>query len=73
MNNPNTKYVVVFNRDIDFGTPVRNIITYCDYDCEANFWAWYYTEFVPRDGDKMKVFDTRKEAHSFARKIEEDE
>lgn len=73
MNDPNTKYVVVFNRDTYFVPSVRHIVTYRDYDCEEDFWEWYNSEFMRLDGDKMKTCDTMAEAISFARKIEEDE
>lgn len=73
MNDQKTKYVVVYNRNIDFGPSVRHIVTYYDYDCEENFWMWYYTHFSPLDGDEMNVFNTMTDANLFARKIREEE
>ena len=60
-----TRYVVVFN---DHG--VRNIVTYYGYKGEADFWAWYYKEYVMMPGDRMCAFAAMENAINLAGRID---
>lgn len=63
----NTKYIVVYNTN--YYIPTRQLVIYTEYTTEYEFWEWYYTVFSKLDGDKMKIFDNRREAIKFSNNL----